>query len=599
MTPEERRALEVAVELARRTTQNLPPPATAPEESLTRGRARAFSQGATFGFQDELTGMLGAAASVVDPRIATFGGQGPGAVYRDIQQAEQAAQQQFAEQRPGENLALQVAGGVLNPASRALVGMNPITAGATAGAVTGAGNAPGTGIMDAAGGAALGAASGAVVGGAMMGGQQLYNYLKPDAQRVLSGIAKSTGLSPPQVAERLRAFGPAGTLADIDRGFRDAAGTAAAKLGIAKQRIAAYERRSEQAFGRLMQPIVRSLGGRAQGVQTEAQLRAVLEQQASPLYQQAFQQPVQMTQRLRDIFSRPSVQAAWRKTQSVGADDLQVPLEQLKSGKLPSFQGWQYMTELLYDRQAALYKAGANKQARLVGQLRRELLAELDAQSPAFQQARQLWASAKSAEDAIALGQKFTTDSLDTVLDAVQSLDPADLPFYRLGVGRAIQSKLETVQSNADISRSMRNPAFVAKLRTVMGDDQLAFDFLNSVRVEQEFQKTFNQLASQSATFGRQQMAQQLGGSPIVGEVVDASRGSMMETAQRLLRSATGPREQVVQRIGALLTSADPAEQQVAIRLMEQPRVLEELTGPAASRLYFLLGQQAANVRNR
>jgi hypothetical protein len=572
-------------------------PAPQPQESGLRGGARAFAQGASFGFQDEAAGLMGAAASIVDPNVPTFGGQGPATVYRDIQQAEQAAQNQYAEANPGKNIALQVAGGVLNPASRMVAGMAPTTAGAIAGAVTGAGNAQGTGAGDMLYNAGVGAGYGLAFGAGAQGLGQAWNKLAPGVKGRMVALAKSTGMSVQQLGDRLRAFGPAGTLADISDNMRDAAGTLASKLGLAKQRISAYERRAEQAFGRLMQPIVRSLGDRAKGVQTEAQLRAALEQQASPLYQQAFQQQIQMTPALRDIFARPSVQAAWRQTARVGADDLGVPLDALKNGKLPSFQGWQYITELLYDKQAQLYKAGASKQAGLVRDLRRSILAELDTQSPAFQQARSIWSSAKTAEDAIATGQRFMQSSVDDVMEAVQSMDPGDLPFYRMGVGRALQAKLETLNDNADITRALRNPAFRAKLRTAMGDDNLAMDFLNSVRVEQEFQKTFNQVSRQSATAGRQQIEKQLGGNAVIGQAADASGRGMFDTARELLKNATGPREQTMQTIADMLTTQDPARQQLALSLMQEAP--EMFTPQAMSRIYFLLGQQAANQRGQ
>ncbi|MBK8200395.1 MAG: hypothetical protein IPK75_18765 [Acidobacteria bacterium] len=589
MSSAERRALELELELLRRGGEQ----PQAPQESDLRSGARAFAQGATFGFQDEAAGLMGAAASLVDPRVSA----GPGEVYRDIQQAEQAAQNQFAEQNPGQNLALQVAGGVLNPASKATMGMDPLKAGAIAGAVTGAGNAQGTGVADTIGGAAVGGGTGLVFGaGAQLAGQA-WNRLAPGVRGRMVALAKSTGMSPQQLAERLRAFGPAGTLADISDNTRDAGGTLAARLGLAKQRIQAYERRAEQAFGRLMQPIIRGMGSRAQGVQTEAQLRAALEQQASPLYEQAFAQPIQMTDRLRDLLRRPEVQSAWRRTQRVGANDLGVSLDDLRSGALPSFRGWQYITELLYDKQAALFAKQATKEARNVRALRQALLSELDAQSPAFQQARSIWSGAKTAEDSLAAGESFLRDSVDKVIDTVQDMDPGDLPFYRIGVGRALQAKLETLNDNADITRALRNPAFRAKLRTAMGDDALAADFVNSVRVEQEFQKTFNQLSRQSATAGRQAMAEQLTGAGVVGDVTNAAGQGLWDTARQLLRNATGPREATMQTLGDLLTTQDPARQRVAIALMqEQP---EMMTPAAMSRLYFLLGQQAANQRGQ
>jgi len=566
-------------------------PAQAPaQESGMRSGARAVAQGASFGFQDEIAGGLGAMASIVDPRVT----QGPGAVYRDIQQAEQGAQNQFADQSPAANIGLQVAGGLLNPMSKGLVGMNPLAAGAVAGGVTGAGAAQGTGVIDTAFGAGVGAGTGAVFGVAALTAGQLYRKMAPGVRGRMVSLAKATGLSPDQLGERLKAFGPAGTLADISENTRFAGGTVAAKLGIAMERIKAYERRSEQALGRLMQPIIKSLGDRAQGVRTEAQLRDVLKNQASPLYEQAFSQPVQMTPGLRDVLGRPSVQAAWRQAQRVGADDLGVSLDQLKSGALPSFRGWQYMTELLYDKSDSLYRAGSRKQAGLVRDLRRAILGELDAQSPAFTQARAMWASGKAAEDAMALGEKFATSSVDKVIDEVQSLDPGVLTFYRMGVGRALQAKLESAGDTADVTRALRTPAFRSKLRTAMGDDNLAFDLVNSARVEHEFQKTFNMMGRQSATAGRLAAEKQMGGSPIIGAGVDAADSGVTRTLLNMAKSLTGPREGTIQRIGELLTSQDPTQKQFALSLMrEQPQIV---TPAAMSRLYYLLGLQAGQA---
>jgi hypothetical protein len=171
------------------------------------------------------------------------------------------------------------------------------------------------------------------------------------------------------------------------------------------------------------------------------------------------------------------------------------------------------------------------------------------------------------------------------------------LACYRIGVGRALQERLEKVNDNADVTRALRNPAFRAKLRTAMGSKELAEDFVNSVRVEQEFQKTFNQVSRQSATAGRQQIEKQLGGNAVIGKAADASGRGLVDTARDLLKNATGPREQTMQTIADMLTTQDPARQRMAIALMqEQP---EMLTPAAMSRLYFLLGQQAATQRGQ
>jgi hypothetical protein len=612
LTDAERRELE-ALE---RGVQAAAP--AAPQESGLRSRARALAQGATAGFQDELAGLAGAAASVFDPRVQA----GPGEVYRDIQQAEQGAQNQFSEAHPAQNMALQMAGGIASPLSRLMPPGVPAAAGPAAhigqqaatgaaqgaayGALYGAGNAQGTGALDttlgATGGGVMGALMGGALGGGIAGAQELWHKLAPGVKGRMVAMGKSLGMGLDELADRLREFGPAGTLADVTRGTRDAAGAAASRLGVAKSRIASYQRRSEQAFGRLMEPITRALGDRAAGVQTEAQLRAVLKHEASPLYQEAFRAPIHMTAELRNLWGRPSMQAAWRQAQRVGADDLDVPLAALKGeGTLPSFQGWQYITELLYDRGSALARAGKNKAAAVVFEQRQAVLRELDRQSPRlpdgssmYARARALWAGGKRAEDAMEAGQRFMNSSVDDVMDAVSQMDPGALHFYRMGVGRSIQAKLETIRDANDITRGLQNPAFRAKLETALGDRRIAADFINSARIEAEFQATYNQLANQSATAGRQAMAKQIGGAGdfVAGAVEQAGAPSLFGAAHGVVKKLTGPRGATMDRIGDLLTSNDPLKKQYALRLMRE----ESVSPQDLSRVYFLLGQQAGQV---
>jgi hypothetical protein len=81
-----------------------------------RNAARAFAQGGTFGFQDELQAALGAGLDVLGGNIQPggFGDQ-----YRFLRDQERRDQERFAAANPKTNLALQVAGGAAIPVGAA------------------------------------------------------------------------------------------------------------------------------------------------------------------------------------------------------------------------------------------------------------------------------------------------------------------------------------------------------------------------------------------------------------------------------------------------------------------------------------------------
>lgn len=198
------------------------------EDSTLRDKGRAFAQGGTLGFQDEIQGALGATMDVM-------GGVEPlenwGAAYRNHRDDERLAQDVYAILHPEENFGLQMAGGMAVPGLGAAktVFKAPSWArmartGAGYGAAAGYGTAEGPAdaqALQTVAGAGIGAATGLVAPFATQflaeTGKQAAGALSAAMRRVpgaMRGGGPGTRL---RGLERLYARMPPGALAGPER----------------------------------------------------------------------------------------------------------------------------------------------------------------------------------------------------------------------------------------------------------------------------------------------------------------------------------------------------------------------------------------------
>lgn len=556
-----------------------------------RDVARGMLQGQTLGFGDEITGNIVAGAQKAREAVGKAAEVATGtvganpdlarsepfqAVRDEVIDAEREGLRKFHEEHPVAATLSTMAGGVMTAkptlgVTKAIgapvTGVKGVTAtgaaiGGAAGAGAGEGNvlerAPG-----AVGGALLGAGTGLTISGIGAVGVLAGRRLAPGVENRLAAIAKESGLTPAQIQTRLRALGPKATLADVEAVFQRAADVAAGRLGPTARRVQALIRRDETQFSRLMEPIRRSLGGRDQAAKTVSQLKDLRMEASSPLYEQAFVRGVQNTGRLKDLLSRPETARAWRRVESIGKSDPAVDVALFREGAEPSLRGWQAITEQLADRVETLRRAGSNKSANIIAGLRREILSELDAQSPEFAQARALWAGTKQADDMLEAGGKFLRMSTEEVRDLLKNASDADRAFFRLGAGKAIEQKLAGGTDTNDLARAFRNEEFRAKAFAIFPDQRSALDFINTVRAETIKKTTTNLVGRGSQTQPRQAAERQLGGAQI--GVEDMSRAGL---ARRMLSGLGAPRERTIQGIGELLLSMDPADQARAFAIL-------------------------------
>lgn len=556
-----------------------------PRVDTTVGQAAAqgLAQGAFIGLADEITGnLVGGAAKVAgDPRPFTD-------IRDEVIDAEQANFQAAVRDRPAITAASGLVGGavtakpvmgvtgklgaIARPAlARAGINVAPkgiaaMTAqGATVGAAAGAGAAPGGQRLEGATiGAALGAGLGLTISGIPALASAGKNRLAPGLENRLRAIGEQSGLTPAQMESRLAALGPDAVFADVADVFRMTADVAATRLGPTASKVQSLIRRDEGQFGRLMEPIRRMLGGNDAAANTISELKNIRQTQASPLYERAFDQGLRPTNRLTDLLNRPETRKAWTRVKNIGRSDPDVDVAALGDAD-PSFRGWQAITEQLNSRVDSL-KRGGNpdlKSAGTVGRLRQAILAELDEQSPNFQQARALWAGTKQADDMLDLGSKVLKTSPGEIKESVALMSEADKAFYRMGVGRAIEERLATANDTSDLARIFRNEAFREKVGIIFPDKSAADDFLATVRAESIKKRTSRGVGENSITAQRLAVEKQLKGAAIGPE--DLSRAGI---ARRAMSGLGAPRERTIQGIGNLLISQDPADQQRLLQIM-------------------------------
>lgn len=90
-----------------------------PQQSSLRDKARAFAQGGTLGFQDELQALIGAGlTSAFDPNSTDSFME----TYENLREDERTAQDIYSARHPQENFALQMAGGLAVPGGAAMRG---------------------------------------------------------------------------------------------------------------------------------------------------------------------------------------------------------------------------------------------------------------------------------------------------------------------------------------------------------------------------------------------------------------------------------------------------------------------------------------------
>lgn len=419
--------------------------------------------------------------------------------------------------------------------------------GAGYGAVAGAGSAEG-GLSERITGAGVGAAGGALAGAAVplaaravrRGAESLSRNARrlPAANRTLpatrgldrdeSKLAElfaADKKSPQTIRTQTEFLGDEGMLVDVGGpNVRGAARYAATKPGPAKSQM------TEALTGRVwnedeaIRSSVRQKFGNKSADEATQELEARMSTEAKPLYEAAYARGIIQNPVVDELLSRPAGRVAFKAAQRSAADEGVA----LPSGVV-DVRALDYVKRSLDDRVSALLRTGKKDKARIVKNLRRDLLKEIDRAVPEYAQARATYAGPARSREMIRLGSKFLSREAPDLERQMARMSEADREFFRLGVKQKVMGILETGGRNRSRAAMLESPKVQARLEAVLGPEEFA-EMEADIARRVVFRATKQDVLGNSNTFPRAMEAADMEGIP----------------AERMIQAVAEPRRAVI-----------------------------------------------------
>jgi len=453
------------------------------------------------------------------------------------------------------------------------------------------------------------------------------NTAEQHAKEMLVRGLVQDGVTIEEATRRIMAMQTSGTTPTL----LDIAGDATLRLGKetvssrtpAKQRLAEIllGRQAEQGdriSTRLFSQIFRGdrLGLR-NVEEASSQLHAARKALSAGPYQQAFQETVEITPRMRQILSTKAFQRAYNIGRQIAEDieapagigiGLDIPLlpniqrtlgattpegaaavAQLQSKLFPTSLPVRALDYTKRGLDAVIRKGFEGKSidkpaARGLRSMLNELLGAVDDQVPTYAEARAIYRGFSEADDALQLGREFLGQSPDKVRQIMNGLAPQERDFYRLGAANALYQQVTNVANEgADIARNYFGGRLFGgtskageRIRALFVDaPEVADDFMRMVAAETRISHT--SAATRGAVRGSLQAAEEVaeGSTPVV-------RGGGLVTGA-VLTAASAGRTGVQRLRGAWLNDVTDELSLLFTKGLNDPRELSTLLDELAT----------------
>lgn len=515
-----------------------PPEPPSQAESARRG----LGQGLTFGFGDELSGLIGAGLDHMfgpdytgfDDSDASFGENYAG--LRDQERVDNRAAQAANPWTYGLS---EFAGGMAVPgvgtlkgaqyARRANRSLQPLGAmalsGAGSGAVAGLGYSDadtfGGTAADTAFGSALGGVGAPLIGwGANMVGRGLSNVAgglkrrlaqSPDEQarlRLGQALNAEDLGSVEAVRARLNDLGPEATLADVGPVLQQEA-VAAAKVPGAGRRVAydLVEGRQAGQEGRLAQITRETIDPKWTDYQGYLKtVREELKSQSSEAYKRAYERGIEpdmeMAQwsRHNDYFKSALSKAMDNVRNDV---DAYPGTAGLQDSGMVSTKLMDYTMRELRDMADKAFRKGANNQGRMIKALERHLREKVFAQNPDLKAAMSVYRGGKELEGAAQRGRELLFKKVrpDELKLEMADWSASEKESFRIGLMQGIFDKIEDAATGQNSATRVVNSSRAEKiLKEAFGDGEAFAKFMKAVDAESAMQGTRNKVTGGSPT---------------------------------------------------------------------------------------------------
>ena len=564
----------ITAEIQRRAAPATTQPESRPSGLLQRAGdvATAINQGITFGFGDEITGLLGALGSVGSEE--SFGDRYRG--FRD------ASRQSLRELNPVARTGLEMAGGLMSgsgigQAGRQLLGqanralpqtvqplapkvaprmLEPVTrtqaakTGAAAGGIAGLGASDrpltdpeiGTDVIFGAGtGGAFGAGTFinpttreaiAMRARGLLGDTPQQEFPRR-ARRFVDRALSDEGLTREQAASRLASMPPGANVMDVGAmggPLKSAGEQVMVEGGPAAARMERSMRsRLQDASARIDDMLSTLMGNPKSFFATKDQLDQKMKADSAPLYEEFRKVELQMTPELENIIDR--LDAAKPGNANIldrgrrlmyASGELEIPGKSDKAqlvggtGDEPVINATvldgakQHLDSLI----AAAIKNEDGGTARALRMLNDDLKRVLDKQTDGlYKRARDAYAGPAANEAALQAGRKFMRQDPEEIQFTMRDFETeTERTMFRLGAARAISDRIGNRAVTQRVGKELAAPKFVARINELFPNQPDANEkLIKAFNDEDDMFDTFVQLIQNSRTARRTAGADRMG----------------------------------------------------------------------------------------
>ncbi len=328
--------------------------------------------------------------------------------------------------------------------------------------------------------------------------QQLSQLSDDGARTLLADAMVREGLSPDDAVKMLSQLGDDALPADIGPTFARLLRTASNEVPRIEGRAGAtFAQRQAGQASRLANSMDEAGGMVGLSLDDEiARMDAVLKPEITRLYNQARQQGLPLSQRLRTMLEgnnslgRARIKAERRLADARAAGDEISNIDIVDATK-----------KELGDQIRVALRGGKTEKARDLIRLKNIMVDEADVAIPVYREARNLYAGKAQIEDAAELGGQFFKLKARDLADLTSRMAESEIKMFKLGARRAILDKMDDLQMNADaVKRLFGKRGDIQRLRTLFTDEKAFNRFSETLERESQFIMTRNAAQANSTT---------------------------------------------------------------------------------------------------
>jgi len=328
--------------------------------------------------------------------------------------------------------------------------------------------------------------------------QPLIGMSDDGAAKLLAEAMVREGLSPDDVANRLKQLGPESIPADVGNNFSRLLRTAANKIPrIEGQAADVLKARQSGQGNRILSAFDDATGTSSLNIDDEiTRLNKTLKPQINKLYSDAGAKGINVSPRLKSLLEgKNSVNKAMKKAQGRLAD------KRAAGDQITHIDIIDATKQELDDQIGTAIRKGANNKARDLIRLKNLMINEADTAIPEYKQARDLFAGKANMENAAQSGELFIRMKPRDVRELTKSFGASEKKMFKLGAKQAVIDKIDDLQTNADaVKRLFGKNGDVKKLRHLF-DTKKQFDqFSDTLERESNFILTRRAAQANSTT---------------------------------------------------------------------------------------------------